>query len=60
MATIARFRAVATVGPVRLCGLLAWLLWLGVHLVTLNGFRNRVTVTLHWAVTFVLGRRSNG
>jgi NADH dehydrogenase len=41
-----------------LCGLLAWLLWLGVHLVTLNGFRNRITVTLHWTVTFVLGRRS--
>ena len=37
MATIARFRAVAAVGPLRVTGLAAWLLWLVVHL----AFRTR-------------------
>jgi NADH dehydrogenase len=55
MATISRFKAIAVIGPLRLSGLPAWLLWLGVHLVYLIGFKNRVTVLLHWAVTF-LGR----
>ena len=55
MATISRFSAVATIGPVRVSGFLAWLLWLGVHLVYLIGFKNRVTTLLHWAVSF-LGR----
>src|SRR6478736_2104558 len=32
MATISRFDAVALVGKVRLSGLIAWLMWLGVHL----------------------------
>lgn len=55
MATISRFRAIAAVGPLRVSGLPAWLLWLVVHLYYLVGFKNRVTVVLHWAVTF-LGR----
>ncbi|MEP9364137.1 NAD(P)/FAD-dependent oxidoreductase [Nocardioides sp. CN2-186] len=58
LATIARFRAVAHVRRLRVSGTLAWLLWLGVHLVTLNGYRNRATVTMHWAVTFVLNGRA--
>ena len=58
LATIARFRAVAHIGRVRLSGPLAWLLWLGVHLVTLNGYRNRVAVTMHWALTFTLNARA--
>jgi NADH dehydrogenase len=55
MATISRFRAVAMIGPVRLTGFVAWLLWLGVHLVYITGFKNRVTALLHWAVS-ILGR----
>lgn len=58
LATISRFRAVAHIGRLRLSGVLAWLLWLGVHLVTLNGYRNRATVTMHWAVTFALNGRA--
>lgn len=58
IATISRFRAVAVVGPLRLSGLAAWLLWLGVHLFYLVGFKNRVTVLLHWAVTFIGRSRS--
>lgn len=53
MATISRFRAVASVGPFRFSGLLAWLLWLVIHVMYLVGFKNRVTTVLHWAVSFI-------
>ena len=43
LATISRFRAVALIGSFRLTGVLAWLLWLAVHLLYLTGFKNRVT-----------------
>ena len=55
MAIISRFRAVAMVGKLRLTGVIAWLMWLAVHLVYITGFKNRVTAVLHWAVSF-LGR----
>ncbi len=55
MATISRFRAVASIGPLRFGGFIAWLLWLAVHVMYLVGFKNRVTTVLHWAVSF-LGR----
>ena len=58
LATIAKFKAVARVGRVRLSGTAAWLLWLGIHLVSLNGYRNRFTVSVHWATTFLLNSRS--
>ncbi|MCW2667176.1 MAG: dehydrogenase [Frankiales bacterium] len=55
MATVSRFNAVAAVGPLRLSGFLAWLMWLVIHIVYLIGFKNRLTTLLHWAVSF-LGR----
>ncbi|HEX2904476.1 MAG TPA: NAD(P)/FAD-dependent oxidoreductase [Jatrophihabitans sp.] len=53
MATISRFRAVASVGDFRFFGFLAWLLWLGVHIVYLIGFKNRVSTVFHWAISFL-------
>src|SRR6478672_9731336 len=53
MAIISRFRAVAMVGKLRLTGVIAWLMWLGVHLVYLTGFKNRITAVLHWFVSFL-------
>lgn len=53
MATISRFSAVASIGPLRLSGFAAWLLWLAVHLLYIIGFKHRVTTLLHWAVSFV-------
>jgi NADH dehydrogenase len=55
MATISRFRAVASIGPLRFGGFIAWVLWLIIHVMYLVGFKNRVTTVLHWAVSF-LGR----
>ncbi len=57
LATIARFRAVAHLKHLKLNGVLAWLLWLGVHLVSLMGFGRRLSVALRWAFAFTLGRR---
>ncbi len=58
LATISKFSAVATIGKVRLTGFVAWLMWLGVHLVYLTGFKNQVTALLHWSVTFFGNDRS--
>jgi NADH dehydrogenase len=55
MATISRFSAVAMIGKLRITGFIAWLMWLGVHLFYITGFKNRVTALLHWSVSF-LGR----
>ena len=62
MATISRFSAVGDIGPLRFGGLrfsgfVAWLLWLGVHIFYLVGFKNRVTTLMHWVVTFLSGGR---
>jgi len=59
MATISRFHAVASVGNrLHFAGFFAWLMWLGVHVLYLVGFKNRLTTVLHWAVSFVFRRRS--
>jgi NADH dehydrogenase len=55
MSTIARFRAVATVGRLQISGFVGWLMWLVVHLAFLTGFKNRVSAVANWAVAF-LGR----
>jgi NADH dehydrogenase len=53
MAIISRFSAVAMVGKLRFGGVLAWLMWLAVHLVYITGFKNRITALLHWAISFI-------
>ena len=58
MAIISRFRAVAMVGKLRLTGVIAWFMWLAVHLVYITGFKNRVTALLHWFVSFIGRGRS--
>jgi NADH dehydrogenase len=58
MAIISRFDAVAMIGKLRISGFIAWLMWLGVHLVYITGFKNRVTALMHWAVSFIGRGRS--
>lgn len=48
LAVIGRASAVASLPHARLTGILAWLLWSCVHLVLLNGLRNRVLVYVQW------------
>jgi NADH dehydrogenase len=57
VATIARFRAVATVKGVRLSGLSAWLFWLAIHLWTVMGFGRRLSIALRWGFAFTADRR---
>jgi NADH dehydrogenase len=53
LAVISRFRAVAKVGPLKVGGLIGWLLWLVVHVTFLTGFKNRFGALARWAVSFV-------
>jgi NADH dehydrogenase len=54
MATIGRNRAVAQLPlGLRFRGFVAWLMWLGLHLVYLIGFRNRVSVLLNWGWNYI-------
>lgn len=48
MATIGKAKAVAEIGKFKFGGLIAWLLWSGVHIVFLVNFRNRIQVLLSW------------
>ena len=57
MATIGKRRAVAEIGTLRLTGRIAWLTWLAVHLYSLIGFRNRLSVMFNWVWAYVFSRR---
>jgi NADH dehydrogenase len=57
LATIGRNRAVAEFGELRFGGLVAWLLWLFVHILYLAGFRNRASVLIEWAYAYFTYRR---
>ena len=52
MATIGRNSAVAQLGPLSVSGFLGWLIWLGVHLILLVGFRNKLVALLNWGVDY--------
>jgi NADH:ubiquinone reductase (H+-translocating) len=52
MAVIGRHAAVAQAKGIRLKGPLAWAAWLGLHLMYLVGFRNRVVTLLNWAYEY--------
>lgn len=60
MATIGRSRAIAEFRGLKLKGVFAWWFWLLVHIYRLSGFRNRLSVVVHWAwsyMTFGRGAR---
>lgn len=49
LATIGRNAAVARLWGISFSGLLAWLIWVVLHIYRLIGFRNRLVVMLNWA-----------
>jgi NADH dehydrogenase len=57
MATVARYSAVAKVGPLEFGGFIAWLAWLFLHLIYLVGFRARLTTAVSWIGTFLGSQR---
>lgn len=58
MVTIGRNAAVAILFGRSLTGFPAWLVWLGVHLFNLIGFRNRLIVLINWAWDYFLYERA--
>lgn len=52
MAVIGRNRAVVELPFWHTQGFIAWLLWMGVHLLLLVGFRNKASTVLNWAVNY--------
>ncbi len=58
MATIGRSAAVAQLGGWKFRGLVAWLLWLFVHLMQIVRFENRVLVLWQWAWNYFTFSRS--
>jgi NADH:ubiquinone reductase (H+-translocating) len=58
LATIGRSAAVAEFGTVHLSGLLAWVIWLFVHLMNLVSFRNRLLVLVQWGWNYFTYDRS--
>ena len=58
LAVIGRNAAVAHVFGLAFRGLTAWLLWLGIHVSWLIGFRNRALVLLNWGWNYVFFRRA--
>jgi NADH dehydrogenase len=52
LATIGRHRAIAELGGIRVTGVLAWWLWLFLHIMYLAGFRNRLSVLIEWGYSY--------
>ena len=60
MVTIGRNAAIAYVGGHAFAGFPAWILWLGIHLYGLIGFRNRLLVLINWAWDYFFFERAVG
>jgi NADH dehydrogenase len=52
LATIGRARAVGVIKHVPVTGFVAWAVWLGIHIVYLIGFQNRLVVLTRWAFAY--------
>jgi NADH dehydrogenase len=57
LATIGRAKAVGTIFGRNVAGPFAWLMWAGVHIMYLIGFRNRLIVMLQWAWAYLIFQR---
>jgi NADH dehydrogenase len=59
LATIGKAAAVGDIGKLHVSGLVAWLMWLFVHIFFLIGFRNRFIVIVEWAWTYLRNDRGS-
>jgi NADH dehydrogenase len=57
MATIGRNKAVAQIGRYEFSGIVAWWLWLTVHILFLVEFRSRIAVLFEWAWAYFTWQR---
>lgn len=57
MAVIGKAKAVAQIGKLEVGGFFAWLLWGGIHIAFLIGFRDRFVVLMSWFWNWLLNTR---
>lgn len=55
-ATIGKNKAVLECWKIKTAGLMAWMMWLVIHIWFLCGFQNRILVLIQWASFYVLNR----
>jgi len=53
LATIGRNAAVERIWGISFSGFIAWVIWVGLHIVRLIGFRNRILVLVNWAWDYI-------
>lgn len=58
MATIGRNKAVADIAGMNFTGIFAWFMWMGVHLMSILGVKNKATTLLDWAWSYLTYDRS--
>jgi NADH dehydrogenase len=57
LATIGRAAAVGDIGNLKVSGIVAWFMWIFVHIFFLIGFRSRFIVMVEWAWTYIRNER---
>ncbi|MFG0294765.1 MAG: NAD(P)/FAD-dependent oxidoreductase [Maioricimonas sp. JB045] len=57
MAVIGRYAAIARIGKMELSGLVAWLMWLMLHLMEITLFQNRLLVLIQWGWAYLFRSR---
>ena len=58
LAVIGRYSAAAHMWGRSFTGIIAWMIWAGVHIVELIGFRNRLLVLVNWAWNYLSFERA--
>lgn len=53
MATIGRNKAVVQIQNMKFAGFFGWLVWMGLHLLMLVGFRNKIVVLINWIWNYI-------
>lgn len=48
MATIGKNKAVADIAGMSFSGFFAWLIWMIIHLISILGMRNKLSVLVNW------------
>ncbi len=56
MAIIGKNHAIVKAGKLKLHGFIAWFAWLLIHILFLIGFRNKVSVLLGWAYSYLVDK----
>lgn len=58
LAIVGGYGGIGSVAGIQFSGVLAWLMWLLVHLTYLPGYRSRLLVLLTWVQNYVMGDRA--